>query len=97
MKKPKAKTPSKISKGKRKEGESPSSTNTESDGRFNSEPPKFSSEEKDNSENGSSHSKGMSKLEQRLEAGESLTLPSIVGHVSLPSQIQGTDPSYFRR
>jgi len=67
MKKPKAKTPSKISKGKRKEGESPSSTNTESDERFNSEPPKFSSEEKDNSENGSSHSKGMSKLEQCLE------------------------------
>ena len=35
-----------------------------------SEPPKSSSEKEDNSENESSHSKRMSKLEQRLEALE---------------------------
>jgi len=63
-KKPKAKTPLKKSKGKQKEGESSSSTNTEND----SEPTMSSSEEEDNSENGSTHSKRMSKLEQRFEA-----------------------------
>ena len=54
--------------GKRKEGESSSSANIESEEYSNSEPPKSSSEEEDNSENGSSLSKRMSKLEQRLKA-----------------------------
>ena len=67
-KKPQAKTPSKKSKGKRKEGESSSSANTKNEEHSNSEPPKSSSEEEDNSENGSSHSKRMSELEQCLEA-----------------------------
>ena len=67
-KKPKAKTPSKKFKGKRKEGKSSSFANTENDEHSNSGPPKSSSEEEDNSKNGSSHSKRMSKLEQRLEA-----------------------------
>jgi len=68
-KKPKGKTPSKKSKGKWKEGESSSSTNIniENEEHSNSEPLKYLSEEEDNSENGSSHSKRMSKLEQRLE------------------------------
>ena len=60
--------PSKKSKGKRKERESSSSTNTESEEHSNSEPPKSSSEEGDNIEDGSRHSKRMSELEQRLEA-----------------------------
>ena len=67
-KKPKAKTPSKKSIGKQKEGESSSSVNTENDEHSNSEPPKSSSEEEDNSENRSIHAKRMSKLEQCLEA-----------------------------
>ena len=67
-KKSKGKTPSKKSKGKQKEGKSSSFVNTESEEQFNSVPPKSSSEEEDNSENRSSHSNRMSKLEQRLEA-----------------------------
>ena len=67
-KKPKAKTPSKKSKGKQKEGESSSSVNIENDDHFDSEPPKSSLKEEDNSENESTHFKRMSKLEQRLEA-----------------------------
>jgi len=65
-KKPKAKTPSK--KGKRKEGESSSSAHTEEEEQSNSESSKPSSEEGGNSENESTHSKRMNKLEQRLEA-----------------------------
>ena len=67
-KKPKGRTPSKKSKGKQKEGESSSSANIENKEHSNFEPPKSSSEEEDNSENGSNHSKRMSKMEQRLEA-----------------------------
>ena len=67
-KKPKGKIPFNKSKGKRKEGESSSFANTESEEHSNSEPPKSSSEEEDNSENRSHHSKRMSVLEQRLEA-----------------------------
>ena len=67
-KKTKAKTPSKKSKGKRKEEESSFSANTENEEQSNSEPPKSSFEEEDNLENGSSHSKRISKLEQRLKA-----------------------------
>jgi len=67
-KKPKGRTSSKKSKGKRKEGDSLPFANTESEEYSNSEPPKSSSEEEDNLENGSSHYKGISKLEQRLEA-----------------------------
>jgi len=67
-KEPKAKTFSKKSKGKRKEGESSSFANTENEEHSESKPPKSSFEEQDNSENESSHSKRMSKLEQRLEA-----------------------------
>ena len=66
-KKPKAKTPSKKFKGKREEGESSSSATTENEEHSDSEPPKSSSEEGDNSKNGSIHSKRMSKLEQCLE------------------------------
>ena len=44
-----------------------SSANTESEEHSNFEAPKSSSEEEDNSENGNSHSKRMSKLEQCLE------------------------------
>jgi len=47
---------------------SSSSTNTENEEHSSSEPPKSLSEEEDNSENGSTHSKRMSKLEQHLEA-----------------------------
>ena len=67
-KKPKAKTLSKKSKDKRKEGESSSSAHTEEEEHSNSELSKPSSEEEDNSENTSTHSKRISKLEQRLEA-----------------------------
>jgi len=56
-KKPKAKTPSKKSKGKQKQGESSSSANTESEEHSYFEPPKSLSEEEDNLENRSSHSK----------------------------------------
>jgi len=66
-KKPKAKTPKK-SKGKRKEEESSSSTNTEEEEQSNSESSKPPSKEGGNSENGSTHSKRMNKLEQRLKA-----------------------------
>ena len=65
---PKPKTPSKKSKGKRKEGKSSSSAHTEEEGRSNPESSKPPSEEGGNSENGSTHSKRMNKLEQRLEA-----------------------------
>ena len=64
-KKPKAKTPS---KGKQKKEESSFSAHTEEEEHSNSEPSKPPSEEKVNSENRSTHSKRMSKLEQRLEA-----------------------------
>ena len=67
-KKPKLKTLSKKSKGKRKERESLSSVNTENEEHSNSEPPKSSSKEEDNSENRSTHSKRISKLKQCLEA-----------------------------
>ena len=67
-KKPKVKTPSKKSKGKRKELESSSFANTDNEKHFDSEPPKSSFEEEDNSKNMSTHSQRMSKLEQRLKA-----------------------------
>ena len=67
-KKPKAKTPPKKTRGRRKEGESSSSIHTEDEEHSNSEPSKPLSEEEVNSENRSTHSKRMSKLEQRLEA-----------------------------
>ena len=67
-KKPKAKTSFKKSKGKWKEGESSSSVHTEDEEHSNSEPSKPTSEEEVNSENGSTYSKRMSKLEQHLEA-----------------------------
>jgi len=67
-KKLKAKTPSKKFKGKWKEGESSSSVNTKNEEHSDYEPPKYSSEEEDNSEKSSTHSKRMSKLEQHLEA-----------------------------
>ena len=68
MKKLKAKTPSKKSKGKQKEGKIPSSAHTEEEEYSISESSKPPSKEGDNSEDGSSHSKRISKLEQRLEA-----------------------------
>jgi len=67
-KKLKAKTPSKKSKGKRKKGESSSYAHTKEEEHSNSESSKPPSEEEGNSENWSTHSKRMSKLEQRLEA-----------------------------
>ena len=67
-KKPKTKTLSKKSKGKWKEGESSFSAHTEDEEHSNSEPSKPPSEEEVNSENGSTHSKKMSKLEQYLKA-----------------------------
>jgi len=68
-KKLKAKTPSKKSKGKRKERKSSSSAHTEEEEEHsNSESSKPPSEEEGNSENTSTQSKRMSKLEQRLEA-----------------------------
>ena len=67
--KPKAKTPSKKSKGKWKEGENSSSTHIEKDEeQSKSESSKPPSKEGGNSENGSTHSKRMSKLEQHLKA-----------------------------
>ena len=66
-KKLKTKTPSKKSKGIQKEGESLSSAHTEDEEHSNSEPSEPPSEE-EVSENGSTHSKRMSKLKQRLEA-----------------------------
>ena len=56
-KKLKAKTPSRKSRGKWKEGESSSSAHTEEEEHSNSESSKPSSEEGGNSENGSTHSK----------------------------------------
>ena len=67
-KKPKTKTPFKKSKGKRKEGESSSSAHIEDEELSDSEPFKPPSKEEVNSENGGTHSKRVSKLEQRLEA-----------------------------
>ena len=67
-KKPKTKTPSKKSKGKQKEEESSSSTNTKNEENSNCQTPKSLSEEEDNLENGSTHSKRISRLEQCLEA-----------------------------
>jgi len=75
-KKSKIKAPFKKFKGKRKEAESLSSahteslssTHTEDEEHSNSEPSKPPSEDEVNSENGSTHSKRMSKLEQCLEA-----------------------------
>jgi len=67
-KKSKTKTPSKKSKGKRKEGESSSFAHIEEETHSNFESSKPPSEEKGNSENRSTHSKRISKLEQRLEA-----------------------------
>jgi len=67
-KKPKAKTPSKKPKGKLEEGEGLSSTHTEEEEYSNSESSNPPFEEGGNSENGSTHSKRMSKLEQCLEA-----------------------------
>ena len=64
-KKPKAKTSSKKSKGKQKEGESSSFVQTEDEGHSNFKHP---SEEEVISDNGSTQSKRMSKIEQRLEA-----------------------------
>ena len=58
----KGETPSKKSKGKRKEEESLYSANTENEEYSNSEPPKSSSEEEDNSENESNHSKRMNAV-----------------------------------
>jgi len=66
-KKLKAKTPFMKSKGKRKERESSSSAYTEEEEHSNSESSKPPSKEGGNSENGSTHSKRMNKLEQRLE------------------------------
>ena len=66
--KPKAKTPSIKSKGKRKEGKSSSSAHIEKEEHSKSELSKPSSEEEDNSENMSTHSKRMNKLEQCLKA-----------------------------
>ena len=67
-KKPKAKTPSKKSKGKWKEGESSSFAHTGKKKQSNSKSSKPPSEEGGNSENRSTHSNRMNKLEQRLEA-----------------------------
>ena len=67
-KKPKTKTPSKKSKGKRKERESSSSTHTKDEEHSNFEPSKPPSEVEVNSENESTHSKRMGKLEKCLKA-----------------------------
>ena len=67
-KKLKAKTPSKKSKGKWKEGESSFYAHTEEEEQSNSESSKPPSEEGGNSKNESTHSKRMNKLEQRLKA-----------------------------
>jgi len=66
-KKLKVKTLPRSQRAKGRRGSS-SSVNTESENHSNSKPPKSSSEEGDNSESRSSHSKKMSKLEQCLEA-----------------------------
>ena len=66
-KKLKTKTPSKKSKGKWKEGEGSSYAHTKEEEHSNSESFKPPSEEGGNSENGSTHSKRISKLKQRLE------------------------------
>jgi len=55
-------------KGKKKEVESFSSEDTKREKHLNPKSPKPSSEEKDNSESGSRHSRRMSNLEQCLEA-----------------------------
>ena len=60
-KKPKTKTPSKKSKGKWKEGESSSYAHFKEEVQSNSESSMPPSEEGGNSENGSTHSKRMSK------------------------------------
>ena len=65
----KPKTPSRKSKGKRKEGESSSSVHIEEGGQSAPELPKSSSEEGGSSEGGGTHSKGtnskrITKLEQ---------------------------------
>ena len=65
--KSKTKTSSKKSKGKQKERESSSFVHTEEEEQSNPESSKSPSEEGGNSENGSTHSKRMNKLE-RLEA-----------------------------
>jgi len=64
----KPKTPSKKSKGKQKEGERSSSVHIKKEVQYDPESSKPSSEEGGNSENGSTHSKKINKLEQRLEA-----------------------------
>jgi len=61
-------TSSKKSKGKRKEGESSASVHTKEKEQSNSESSKSSSKEEGSPENGGTHSKRMSQLEQRLEA-----------------------------
>ena len=66
-KKPKAKTPSKKSKGKWKERESSSSARIEEEEQSNSESSKPPSEEGGDSENESTYSKRMNKLEHCLE------------------------------
>jgi len=96
-KKPKGKTPSKNSKGKVKEGES-SSANTESKEYSNSEPPKSSSEEDlgeqsvQEDEQIEATPRGPHKLRWSPRCEGSPTLPSRVGHDSLPPQVQGIDP-----
>jgi len=67
-KKLKAKTPSKKFKGKWKERESSSSARIEEEEQSNSESSKPPSEEGGDSENGSTHSKMMNKLEQHIES-----------------------------
>jgi len=62
------KASSKKFKGKRKEGKSSSSVHIEEKGQSAPESSKPSSEKGGNSENGSTHSKRMNKLEQSLEA-----------------------------
>ena len=62
------KASSKKSKGKHKEGKSSSSVHIEEKGQSNSESTKSPSKEEGNPENGGTHSKRISQLEQRLEA-----------------------------
>jgi len=92
--------------GDKKEGESSSSKDTESEKNSNPESPKPSFEEEDGLKSGSRHSMRMNNLEKCLEAlarrgdlqdvGGSQTLPSRMGHSSLPTKVQRTDPTYFR-
>jgi len=101
------KASSKKSKGKRKKGESSSSVHIEEKGRSNSESSKSSSKEEGNPENGGTHSKRMSQLEQHLEAltnrkrpprsRSGLAISSRVGPCSIPSYVQSSDPTGFRR